>query len=220
MLAKFPDDTHILHAGTPDARPNTTSLLNDNNFRHDCARYCENIKAGRHDEEWLSQAWVAHEKHKRGDFDAYIREQFEADWDIKLPEDSHPEENPSEEAKVSKDNDQSKTNPPRPLDSITEEPAPKAENQQSPVASSAHQEAPLSPQSAANDPPPQISHPGDEGGELGQITGSKQASQAPTPAGNSTTQHPSSHPDPENGDLGAGTQGQEPAQCIIVSQLA
>ncbi len=87
ILAKFPDDTHILDAGTPDALPNPEALRNDDNFRHDCARYCENIELGRHDEEWLSQAWAAHEKHKRGDFDAFLRDQFEEQWGIELPDD-------------------------------------------------------------------------------------------------------------------------------------
>ncbi|KAK3905424.1 hypothetical protein C8A05DRAFT_41642 [Staphylotrichum tortipilum] len=85
VLAKFPDNTHILDAGTPNACPNPVSLRNDDNFRYDCARYCENIELGRHDEEWLNQAWTAHEKHKRGDFDQFLRDQFEGNWDTKLP---------------------------------------------------------------------------------------------------------------------------------------
>jgi len=95
VLAKFPDDTHILDAGTPNACPNPVSLRNDDNFRYDCARYCENIELGRHDEEWLSQAWTAHEKHKRGDFDEFLRVQFEANWDIKLPSNDEAGENES-----------------------------------------------------------------------------------------------------------------------------
>jgi hypothetical protein len=86
VLAKFPDETHISDAGTPNARPNLMSLRNDDNFRHDCARYCENIELGRHDEEWLSQAWVAHEKHKRGGFDGFLRDQFQEEWDTELPD--------------------------------------------------------------------------------------------------------------------------------------
>lgn len=81
----FPDETHILDPGTENARPNTESLRNDDNFRHDCARYTENIAQGKHDEEWLHQAWVAHEKHKRGDFDDFLRKSFESDWGVKLP---------------------------------------------------------------------------------------------------------------------------------------
>jgi hypothetical protein len=61
-------------------------LRNDDNFRHDCARYCENIELGQHDEDWLSQAWTAHEKHKRGDYDEFLRQQFEEEWDVKLTE--------------------------------------------------------------------------------------------------------------------------------------
>ncbi|KAL2135571.1 hypothetical protein VTI74DRAFT_8050 [Chaetomium olivicolor] len=91
ILAKFPDETHIQDTGTPDSRPNTVSLRNDDNFRYDCARYCENIYLGRHDEEWLYQAWVAHEKHRRGDFDEFLRERFEQDWETQLPGESKPE---------------------------------------------------------------------------------------------------------------------------------
>jgi hypothetical protein len=87
VLSKFPDKTQILNAGTPDARPNTVSLRNDDNFRYDCARYRENLELGRHDEEWLAQAWTAHEKHKRGDYDEFLRKQFEEDWGIELPKD-------------------------------------------------------------------------------------------------------------------------------------
>ncbi|KAK3297524.1 ASXH domain-containing protein [Chaetomium fimeti] len=95
VLAKFPDGTHLLNAGTQDARPNPVSLRNDDNFRYDCARYCENIQLGRHDEEWLSQAWVAHEKHQRGDYDQFLRERFEEDWETKLPAENKPEDSES-----------------------------------------------------------------------------------------------------------------------------
>ncbi|KXX78433.1 hypothetical protein MMYC01_201438 [Madurella mycetomatis] len=90
VLAKFPDETHILDAGTENARPNLQSMRNDDNFRHDCARYCENIELGRHDGEWLSQAWTAHEKHRRGGFDAFLRSQFEEEWGFELPDNDHP----------------------------------------------------------------------------------------------------------------------------------
>ncbi|KAH6626385.1 Asx homology domain-containing protein [Chaetomium sp. MPI-SDFR-AT-0129] len=94
ILAKFPDDSHIKDAGTENACPNVISLRNDDTFRYDCARYCENIQLGRHDPEWLWQAWEAHEKHKRGDYDEFLREKFEEQWDIKLPE---PEADPEQE---------------------------------------------------------------------------------------------------------------------------
>lgn len=97
VLAKFPDETHLLGASTQDARPNPASLRNDDNFRYDCARYCENIQLGRHDEEWLSQAWVAHEKHKRGDYDEFLRERFEAEWETKLPAENKTEDPESDE---------------------------------------------------------------------------------------------------------------------------
>ncbi|KAK4143794.1 ASXH domain-containing protein [Dichotomopilus funicola] len=95
ILAKFPDSSRIKDAGTENACPNVISLRNDDTFRYDCARYCENIQLGRHDPEWLWQAWEAHEKHKRGDYDGFLRGKFEEQWDIKLPE---PEAKPEPEA--------------------------------------------------------------------------------------------------------------------------
>lgn len=96
VLSKFPDETHILDAGTPAARPNLASLRNDDNFRHDCATYCGNIKLGRHDEEWLHQAWTAHEKRKRGDYDEFLRIKLEEDWGVELSvESGHPAEGDS-----------------------------------------------------------------------------------------------------------------------------
>lgn len=86
ILAKFPDDSHILDAGTENARPDLVSLRNNDHFRYDCARYLENIERGRHDEQWLQEAWVAHEKHKRGDYDDFLRKEFENDWATKIPE--------------------------------------------------------------------------------------------------------------------------------------
>ncbi|KAK1780464.1 Asx homology domain-containing protein [Copromyces sp. CBS 386.78] len=86
ILAKFPDDSHILDAGTEKARPDLVLLRNNDHFRYDCARYLENIERGRHDEQWLQEAWVAHEKHKRGDYDDFLRKEFEIDWATKIPE--------------------------------------------------------------------------------------------------------------------------------------
>ncbi|KHE80219.1 hypothetical protein GE21DRAFT_7949 [Neurospora crassa] len=85
ILAKFPDDSHILDPGTEIARPDLVSLRNNDHFRYDCARYLENIERGRHDEQWLQEAWVAHEKHKRGDYDDFLIKEFENDWATKIP---------------------------------------------------------------------------------------------------------------------------------------
>ncbi len=92
------------------------SLRNDDNFRYDCARYCENIELGRHDEEWLSQAWTAHEKHKRGDFDEFLRDQFEENWGIKLPGNDEAGENESGKVKAGEPTqvDLGVTEPPQP----------------------------------------------------------------------------------------------------------
>ncbi|KAK5662762.1 hypothetical protein OQA88_6169 [Cercophora sp. LCS_1] len=86
ILASFPDESHILDAGTENARPDPQSLCNDDNFRNDCARYCENLGLGRHDEDWLAGAWTAHEQHSRGDFDEYLIQKIETNWDVEIPE--------------------------------------------------------------------------------------------------------------------------------------
>lgn len=85
ILALFPDSQHILSAGTEDARPDFASLMNDDTFRYDCAAYTENIAQGRHDPEWLEQAWAAHERRKMGDFDEYLDDKFKDEWEVELP---------------------------------------------------------------------------------------------------------------------------------------
>lgn len=85
----FPAE-HIIAAGTPSTRPNFAALSNDDNFRYDCARYAENLQEGRHDREWLRDAWAAHERHVAGDFDAYLVGKFEHDWEEKLPDEYKP----------------------------------------------------------------------------------------------------------------------------------
>ncbi|KAK1760765.1 Asx homology domain-containing protein [Echria macrotheca] len=91
ILTLFPDpQKNILPAdpttSTPSTpRPNLTSLSNDDNYRNDCARYAENLSLGRHDPEWLRQAWVAHERHRAGDFDEYLEKDFESTWGETYP---------------------------------------------------------------------------------------------------------------------------------------
>ncbi|KAJ4255381.1 hypothetical protein NW762_009376 [Fusarium torreyae] len=85
ILALFPDSQHILNPGTEDACPDFASLMNDDSFRYDCAAYTENIAQGRHDPEWLAQAWAAHERRKIGDFDEYLNNKFKDEWDVELP---------------------------------------------------------------------------------------------------------------------------------------
>lgn len=85
ILALFPDNQHVLGAGSEEARPDFVSLMNDDSFRYDCAAYTENIAQGRHDQEWLATAWAAHERRKAGDFDEYLDNKFKNDWDVELP---------------------------------------------------------------------------------------------------------------------------------------
>ncbi|KAK4168951.1 Asx homology domain-containing protein [Cladorrhinum sp. PSN259] len=92
ILEKLPNNKHIMDLDTDDARPNATTLRNDNNFSHDCARYIEKLEWGHHDPEWLRQAWIAHKKHIRGDFDKFQEEKFKEEWDTELPTENQPAE--------------------------------------------------------------------------------------------------------------------------------
>ncbi|KAI8291199.1 histone acetylation protein 2 [Colletotrichum sp. SAR11_57] len=90
IIALFPAGTRILDEGTENARPDLDALRNDNNFRHDCATYTDNIAQGKHDPEWLEQAWAARERRRMGDFDDYLVQKFEDEWSCELPEDFKP----------------------------------------------------------------------------------------------------------------------------------
>ncbi|EJP64510.1 hypothetical protein CRV24_003912 [Beauveria bassiana] len=88
ILALFPDQRHITVAEDGAQRPNMESLMNDDSFRYDCAAYTESLAQGRHDPDWLAQAWAAHERRKAGDFDDFLRAKFEKEWEVKLPEEA------------------------------------------------------------------------------------------------------------------------------------
>lgn len=90
MLAQFPDETHILDAGTPNARPNLESLRNDDSFRHDAEEYTSNLCKGMHDPIWLRDAWSAHGRRAAGEFDAYYVRKLEIEWDTTIPDDFKP----------------------------------------------------------------------------------------------------------------------------------
>ncbi|KAI9149446.1 hypothetical protein HJFPF1_11499 [Paramyrothecium foliicola] len=91
ILALFPDREHIIKTEAEGSRPNFQTLLNDDSFRHDCATYTENVAEGRHDPEWLAEAWAAHGRRKAGDFDEYLTAKFEEDWAVKLPDELKPQ---------------------------------------------------------------------------------------------------------------------------------
>lgn len=94
ILALFPANTvvtHILDAGTPDARPNMNALLSDNNFRHDAEQYVTNLSKGMHDPTWLKDAWAAHHRRAAGEFDAYYIRKIEVDWNTTIPDEYKPE---------------------------------------------------------------------------------------------------------------------------------
>jgi hypothetical protein len=90
LLALMPKE-FISSPNTPNAQPNAEVLRSNDNFRYDCARYSENIKEGKHDPEWLAQAWAAHGRQIAGDYDEYLVRKFEKDWGESVPEEFLPE---------------------------------------------------------------------------------------------------------------------------------
>lgn len=91
VISLFPSSQHIIDPDTDNARPDVAALKNDDNFRHDCARYKTDLQGGFHDKAWLAEAFVAYELRKSGFFDKYIIEAFESDWDIQLPDEYKPD---------------------------------------------------------------------------------------------------------------------------------
>ncbi|KAJ8129115.1 hypothetical protein O1611_g4517 [Lasiodiplodia mahajangana] len=85
ILAKFPDDAEIMDPGTPNARPDIAALRNNNNFRHDVARYQEGLSKGFHDPEWIQQAQAAHRSRQLGFYDEFKASDFEERWDMPMP---------------------------------------------------------------------------------------------------------------------------------------
>ncbi|GAP92728.1 putative proline-rich early nodulin protein [Rosellinia necatrix] len=101
VLAKFPDDAEVLDAGTSNARPDVAALRNNNNFRHDVARYQEGLGKGFHDADWIQQAQAAHSSRQMGYYDEFLATDFEDKWGMPMlpqseagsePNGSHAEE--------------------------------------------------------------------------------------------------------------------------------
>ncbi|KAI0537774.1 Asx homology domain-containing protein [Xylaria digitata] len=88
ILAKFPDNTKILDHNTPNARPDIAALLNNNNFRHDVARYQDGLSKGFHDPEWIHQAQAAHRSREMGFYDDFMADDFEEKWEVPMPKQS------------------------------------------------------------------------------------------------------------------------------------
>ncbi|KAI0866073.1 Asx homology domain-containing protein [Xylaria cubensis] len=91
ILAKFPDDAEILDSGTANARPDIAALRNNNNFRHDVARYQEGLSKGFHDPEWIQQAQAAHRSREMGFFDEFMATDFEERWGMPMPQQPYAE---------------------------------------------------------------------------------------------------------------------------------
>lgn len=101
----MPPNIPIIDAGTPSARPDMALLASDDNFRHDCALFTENLRDGKHDPQWLAEAWAAHDQRHAGDFDEYLRAKFEKDWGEPMPQNGAQaaEARSSEEVATTKD---------------------------------------------------------------------------------------------------------------------
>ncbi|KAI1138749.1 Asx homology domain-containing protein [Hypoxylon sp. FL0543] len=85
VLSKFPDLDEVLDAGTEHPRPNVAALRNNDNFRHDVARYQDHLRKGWHDPEWILQARDAHKKRELGAYSEYLAARFEEDWGMPMP---------------------------------------------------------------------------------------------------------------------------------------
>ncbi|XXG99795.1 hypothetical protein Hte_006136 [Hypoxylon texense] len=96
VLALFPDQKEIVAIADADAdagntgntdraprRPDVTALRNNDNFRHDAARYQDALAKGWHDPEWIRQARQAHANRKLGAYDEYLAARFEEDWGMR-----------------------------------------------------------------------------------------------------------------------------------------
>lgn len=88
VLALFPPETKsiVVDAATGEARPDIPSLKNDDNFRHDCARFRSDLQGGFFDRHWLESAFEAHMMRREGFFDAYVVKEFESSWGVQVPD--------------------------------------------------------------------------------------------------------------------------------------
>lgn len=87
----FPDEKHILEAGTENARPDVLSLQNDDNFRHDTEDYVSNLSKDMHHPIWLQDAWAAHGSRAAGNYDQFYIRRLEVEWKTTIPDDMKPE---------------------------------------------------------------------------------------------------------------------------------
>lgn len=75
----------MLDKDAQSARPNIAALRNNDNFRHDTARYQDGLSRGWHDPEWVEQAHTAHAQRRAGVYDEYLAARFQEDWGVAMP---------------------------------------------------------------------------------------------------------------------------------------
>jgi hypothetical protein len=95
MLSLLPPSAVVV-----DGRPDIPSLKNDNNFRHDCARYRSDLEAGFYNKQWLEEAFEAHAMRTEGFFDTYVLDTFESSWGVQVPEELKREQRKEEKKKI------------------------------------------------------------------------------------------------------------------------
>ncbi|KAH8652442.1 hypothetical protein BX600DRAFT_516476 [Xylariales sp. PMI_506] len=86
VLALWPDQSEILHAGTERATLDFELLKNNNHLRADAAQYQEDLRAGRHNGQWIAEAMGAHHEREDGDaITAYHVATFSENWGVDRP---------------------------------------------------------------------------------------------------------------------------------------
>ncbi|ORY71166.1 Asx homology domain-containing protein [Pseudomassariella vexata] len=80
LLDLMPDDKEIKNKDTDECELDIEKLRNNDDFRFDIARYQENLREGKHDPFWISQAVGAHEKRCQGEYTQFEAEKFARDW--------------------------------------------------------------------------------------------------------------------------------------------
>ena len=85
VLAKFPTNNDEATTTAAAGGPDITSLRSNDDFRHDVARYQDDLREGKHDPEWIQQAQVAHQHRVIGFYDKYLATRFEEDWGMEMP---------------------------------------------------------------------------------------------------------------------------------------
>ncbi|KAI0124326.1 ASX homology domain-containing protein [Xylariales sp. AK1849] len=81
----WPNQSEVIDAGTEKARLDFDKVASNNNFRNDATQYPEELREGKHDGEWVSQAVEASKERSEGKYDAYKAARFKESWGVDMP---------------------------------------------------------------------------------------------------------------------------------------